>query len=148
MNPSETSNSAFQCQAEISLVGSSQSNADNGNPSLTITETVAVPSPGNNGQVYFLFSPVGQECANSLRILSDGLPNGLNFYMPDPDVALYEVFLQGTPESGSAGTYPVTLTIDNYVAASATTPEISATNSVSINFILTVRENFLLPVFT
>ena len=62
--------------------------------------------------------------------------------MPDPDVALYEVFLQGTPESGSAGTYPVTLTIDNYVAASATTPEISATNSVSINFILTVRENF------
>ena len=46
----------FQCQAEISLVGSSQSNADNGNPSLTITETVAVPSPGNNGQVYFLFS--------------------------------------------------------------------------------------------
>ncbi len=139
VNPSETSNSAFQCQAEISLVGSSQSDADNGNPSLTITETVAVPSPGNNGQVYFQFSPVGQECANSLRILSDGLPNGLNFYMPSPDVVFYEVFLQGTPESGSAGTYPVTLTIDNYVAATATTPAISATNSVSINFNLTVN---------
>ena len=138
VNP-ETSSSVFQCQAEISFARSSQSNVDNGNPSLTITETFAVPSPGNNGQVYFVFSPVGQECANSLRILSDGLPNGLNFYLPSPDVLWYEVYLQGTPESGSAGTYPVTLTIDNYVAATATTPAISATNSASINFNLTVN---------
>ena len=120
----------------------------------TITETIDFFAQGRNIGRVFSSTNCNQDLTQSERLSYNvsGLPDGLTVEWSYPQVynsiPLWELILSGVATPSSAGTYTISITIDNSYAGSSGESPRNPTTSLTTSFTIIVNESPIIPTQT